>query len=256
MVDFTNLTSPIQPLTHARIGWHCYTATILSQSSAPTGYLADNAFNGTTYDRYKPTSSPAEIVLDLLAAKDVDYIATLTKNVTSIQILRSSDNITYTSIATLSSTDASNMILFDNVTYRYYKIIFTGTNIEVINIKLGLSLEMQRAIYSGHSPLALSRIHAIRPNVSETGQFLGATVRRKGLKGQFSWNNLQATWYRNNFDVFAQSIPQANPFFIAWRPQSFPNDCNYVWAMGDVTPTNTGTLDFMSVSIDVEAYIE
>ena len=116
---------------------------------------------------------------------------------------------------------------------------------------------MQRAIYGGHSPATLSRVTSVRPSLSETGQWLGATEVRSGYRSSYTWKHLTPSWYREHFDPFVANNPRANPFFIAWRPDRYPDEVVYAWATNDIQPTNMGTgRGLMEVSMSVEGFRE
>lgn len=245
-----------EPLTHTRIGYNTViTSAGLTGTAGEANYPLSNVLNPATYERYKPTT-PATCTLniDVLSAVDVDYVGIQGRGITNVKVYSSSDDITYTQLVDFNPTGRAIMALFEEVTARYYRVTLTGSALAIIAMKVGKALAMQRAIYGGHTPITMGRTSAIRPTMSETGQFLGASIQRKGLGTQFSWGNLKADWYRQYFDLFVQSEPRVNPFFIAWRPLSYPNEVAYCWAAGDITPSNTGTKDFMSVSMSVEGF--
>lgn len=248
-----------QPLTHARIGWQSIiTTSNISGTSGVTGYPVSNVANPATYERYKPDSTTATINVDTGSSVECDYAAMQSKNVTNAKIYYSTDGVTYTLLheANLGGKAGAGMVLFQVTTARYWRVVVSGSNIEIVALKIGKALAMQRPIYGGHSPINLSRVTAERPNLSETGQYLGVTQQRMGLTGSYSWDNLKAAWYREHFDAFVANNPKANPFFIAWRPSSYPTEVAYCWAKGNIQPQNTGTKDFMSVSMNVEGYVD
>ena len=245
-----------QPLTHARIGYNSViTSAGLTGTTGEANYPLTNVLNPATYERYKPTTpTTCTIDIDSLSSVNVDYVGIQARGVTNVLIYSSTDDVTYTLRAEFNPTGNAIMALFEEVTARYYRVVLSGSDLTVIALKVGKALAMQRAIYGGHTPITLGRVNAVRPNMSETGQFLGASIQRKGFSTGFSWDNLKADWYRANFDLFVQSQPRVQPFFIAWRPESYPNEVAYCWATGDITPNNTGTKDFMSVSMNVEGF--
>lgn len=254
LVANQSLTS--QPLTHARIGYQSViTSAGLTGTTAEDNYPLSNIINPATFERYKPTTpTTCTINIDAGSTVDVDYMGIQARGVTSVLIYSSTDDITYTLEAEFNPTGNTIMALFEEVTARYYRVTLNGSGLTVIAMKLGKALAMQRAIYGGHTPITLAPVNAVRPNMSETGQFLGASIQRKGLSTGFSWDNLKADWYRANFDPFVKSGPRVQPFFIAWRPESYPNEVAYCWSTGDIKPNNSGTKDFMSVSMNVEGF--
>ena len=245
-----------QPLSHARIGYNnVITSAGLTGTAGVDGYPLSNVLNPATFERYKPTiSTSATINIDALSAVDVDYMGLQHRGVTSVLIESSIDDITYTTQAEYNPTGNSVMALFETVIARYWRITLSGSGVTVVALKLGLSLAMQRSIFSGHTPITLSQTSAVRPNMSETGQFLGASIQRKGLTASYAWKNLASDWYRANFDKFIQSSPRVSPFFIAWKPDLYPNDVAYCLATNDVKPSIDSPNGFMSVSLSVEGF--
>lgn len=138
-------------------------------------------------------------------------------------------------------------------TARYMQIKLTGTGTTMPRFSVvyaGVALAMQRAIYGGHAPISLSRQTQMKQPVSRGGQFLGQSFRRLGVATSVAWKNLGAAWYRQNFDPFVKEA-RKNPYFFAWRPQSYPLELGYVWTGDDIAPSNMGIRDLMEVSMKV-----
>ena len=250
--------NPQTPLTHARIGWqNIVRSNNVSGTNGLTGNPLIALANSLTYDRYRPNASPATITVDAGTAVTCDYIgiAAHTLNGSSVTLASSDDDSTYTTRLTFTPTNNDAIMgLFEPVTARYWRLTITFSQSPFIgSLYIGKVLEMQRAMYQGINPPKLSRLTEIRPNVSESGEWIGRSIIRKGYQTALQWNNLKAEWYRLNFDPFARSA-RSNPFFIAWRPDTFPDDVIYAWTSGDITPTNSGPKDFMSVSVNIEGY--
>jgi hypothetical protein len=142
------------------------------------------------------------------------------------------------------------MFLFGTITARYWRIRVRNAIAKIAVVYVGAALAMQRKIYQGHTPITLSRITETTQNTSETGQYLGRSIIRKGLKTSCEYQHLTADWYRANFDPFVEAAREA-PFFYAWRPIQYPDELGFVWTNGDIRPTNTGPRNFMSVSFSV-----
>lgn len=248
-----------QPLTHARIGWKSIATTSnLTGTAGDTGFPLTSAINPATFERYKPVGGTSAVLnIDAGSAVDVDYLGLQHRGVSTVLFQSSDDDITYTTRANFNTgTDRSIMSLIEEVTARYWRVTLTGTDIEVIAFKVGKSLAMERAIYGGHMPITLAPVTAVRPNMSETGQWIGSSVQRKGYSTMYSWKNITAAWYRANFDEFVQNNPRVNPFFIAWRPETYPSEVAYCWATKDVKPTNMGVRDLMTMELSVEGFAD
>lgn len=241
----------------ARIGYQQLSGTITANSES-VAYPATSVGNPLTYSYWRPVGLPASIEIDFGTVKAVDYFAiashTLGTTGNSISIQKwdgSAWSNVYSAIAI--SDNGPIIAFFDEIQVSKVRLFIkaVGSAPLVGVIYTGKSLVMQRPIYGGHEPIALNRTTVYKNNASESGQWLGRSVRRGGAKTSFSWQNLTADWYRENFDPFVSAARFA-PFFIAWRPFTFTNEVGYVWTNKDISPSNSGRRDFMSVSISVE----
>jgi hypothetical protein len=251
-----------QPLTHARIGYDNFVpAATVTATSAEAVWPADSVQRENTFERWQPTSGNGSITIDNGTAKSADYIGiaahTLGSTGSTLTIEQSANGSSWTAIEVISpSSNQSLMLLFAEATARYFRVSVAGSTAPQIGvIYFGMALAMQRAIYSGHTPITLGRRTVKRPTKSQDGQFLGSSTIRNGLQTGFAWKHLKAQWYRDNFDPFVKSA-RNKPFFIAWRPSKFPGEIGYCWSTNDITPSNMGVLDYMDVSMSVEGYAD
>jgi hypothetical protein len=247
----SGLEFSVEPLNHARIGWEnlAYGLTPTS-STAAAGFPAIAATYPTTFEFWKPTALPAAWGIDFGSAKTVDYCGLVGDlNGATIEIQSSSNFSTWTTRGTIGpTTDRINMALFLPVEARYWRLLVTVAIPSIAVVYLGQALAMQRKIYQGHTPLTLSRMTELSNNMSDGGQYLGRSVIRKGAQTSCDWSHLTADWYRANFDPFVKAARTA-PFFIGWRPESYPNELGYVWTDNDIAPQNTGPKNYMSVGV-------
>lgn len=242
------------PLNHARIGYKSIiTVGGLTGTEGQESFPLSNILVDQTFEKYKPVSLPAVIYVDAGSLQECDYIGIVGSGFGDVTMSYSTDGSTYTDVIGFSPTSkAVAMGLCDPVTARYWKVTITKAT-SITNIKIGKTLEMQRGIYGGHSPLPLSAKTVKKGNISETGQWLGRTVQRRGFATSFSWSNLTAKWYRNNFQPFVE-YANTGAFYISWNPLEFSNEVGYCWSQNDIQPSNMGVIDLMSVSMSVEGY--
>lgn len=252
------------PLTHARIMYDSHTldpATEVTGSTESAGFEADSVLNPDTYSRWLATADPSTLTFDLGSAKPTDYVFIAGHNFAAANITvtveSSADGIVWTPVLPdrQFSSNLPAAFLFASQTVRYWRIVCAGGVPRIAVVYLGVALAMQRPIYGGHSPAPLSRITDNRPTKSEGGQFLGHSVTSRGYAANYSWNNLQAAWYRQFFDPFVKAA-RLRPFGIAWRPSTFPDEVVYARTSDDIRPSNTGTRDLMSVSLSARAFDE
>lgn len=272
-----------QPLTHCRIGWqNLASAGSIAASSAAAGFPVTSLQNALTYEFWKPASFPASVVVDLLRPQPVDYLGLAAHELAGCTVVLESgtDGTTYTEVTRARLTnDESVMLLFTEVTARYWRLTLTGYAVDesmsanfsdqyyetiaydgastggasLSVLYLGKALAVQRMIYGGHTPGPMSRVTKTTTNMSEGGQWLGRSIIRGELTTNVALNNLRADWYRQNFDPFAESA-RANPYFFAWRPSSFADEVVYGQTPDSIAPDNAGTRDFMTVSFPIIGY--
>jgi hypothetical protein len=252
-----------QPLDHARIGYQSWiTSAAMLSGGTREGYPLAALIDPATYSRWSPAgdSGLVSLIIDLGAARTVDYIgiaAHTLAGASALTILSSTNGGVYTERLQIPSVPDNSAImgLFAPVSARYWAFTVTITQpVYIGHIKIGQALAMQRAIYGGHAPVNLSPVWETRRNLSETGQWLGATRRGLRYRSEYQWRHLGAAWYRENFAPFVSTDPQSSPFFLAWRPQSYPDGAAYAWATAPIAPRNMGVRDYIEVGVTVEAY--
>lgn len=260
-------TPPDPPLTHARIGYDqlITPSGVTGIDELPDGEAVHAAYP-STFDVWEPSSVPAWWRWDAGQNVTADYCGIAAHTLGSIGrtiVLRTSaDGSNYTDVHYIvtPSTDEPIMILFPATTARYWdlKMTIDGSNTSgspgaaIGVVYLGQALAMQRAIYSGHSPINLARRTTVLPSRSVSGQFVGRSVIREGLEASFDWRNLEPQWYRDNFDPFVAAARE-RPFFIAWRPLDW-SEAAYGEVEGDVSPVNSGARGLMDVGFTMRGF--
>ena len=243
---------------HARIGWRDVISSASATSAAPDG-AAVNALSWQTYERWRPTVSPATLTLTF-DAQMVEYIAagahTLsTADTVELQVRSGATWSTVTTdlISWPEDNEAIMVLIQPRVINGVRWIVnYSGAAPSIGKVAAGKALTLRRPFYSGYAPAMLSRNTRRQPSVSEGGEWLGNTIIRQSRSAQMAWQHIEANWYRINVDPFVQHA-RGNPFFVAWNPARF-TDCIYAMMTGDVSPSNMGIRDLMEFSISVDAY--
>lgn len=249
--------TPDKSASCARIA---YANALVSSAQAPSA-LVNN-----TYQRYTPTTGSQTAKFQLSAAANVDYIAigahnlgthddgqtiTLSYATTIGGALTEIDELTVTDNGAIFRT-------FDSISGVAEIAIETNATTEGLEIGIvyaGESMVMERPIYGGHNPIDLSQKTDYQNSMSDTGQFLGRTITKKGLEASFSWQYLTPAWYRSTFQPFVVSAV-TNPFFIKWRPDQY-EAAAFGYSTRDITPTNmSGGSGLMSVTVNMRAHSE
>jgi len=250
-----------EPLTNARIAHsgNWISGGTIAASTTATGYFEDAPDESTTYEKWGPSALPATWENDLGSALEIDYCTisghTMGDNGNTLQVqYDSTGGGVWVDVINVAITDNQPIFcIFEPETFQKWRINITnGTAPTIAVVRFGKALQMEQAIYGGHTPLKLNRKTTVRSTRSELGEWLGRTKIRNSLGGSYSWTNLTSTFVRANIDTLIQSI-ETEPFFIAWRPDKF-TDVEYCWTTQNPNgPHHTGPVDHMNFSMNVVA---
>ena len=250
-----------KPTTHARIAhsanWNA--GGTITASTTATGYFADAPDNSMTYEKWSPSALPATWQNDLGSALECDYCCIAghsmgtNGNTLQVQYDSTGGGVWVDVINTAITSDEPIYCIFEPETYQKWRgLISNGTAPEIAVIRFGLSLQMERPIYQGHTPINMNRKTTVRSTKSELGQWLGRSRIRSDLTGSFQWSNLTSAWARANIYPLIKAV-EVEPFFIAWRPGTF-TDVQYCWTTDNPEgPPNAGSRDLVSFGMNVEA---
>lgn len=248
--DFAN-----EPLRHARILWD-----FKPGSASGDGTGAALAANDYTAQRWDSAGAGAW-TFEFDANQDVDTFVIAAHNLAGVAVTIATSSATtggFTTRATFTPADNSPIFVMANTVggaafdVRRYQVSVGGAA-KVGIIRAGKALQMQRGIYGGHNVALWNRVTEGQQSFSETGQWLGRTMKRLAYANSYEWQHITAPWYRDNFEPFAQTLP-LKPFAIAGNPEAMPQDVAWGWARGDVSPSNMGVRNFVTMGIDVTGY--
>lgn len=130
---------------------------------------------------------------------------------------------------------------------------FTG---QVGVIMLGKRLELPLNMSAPFTPPQFAYDHMITNTESDTGQFIGRSIRRMGSK--FSLNLpdlLTPDFVKNDWDVFARHAYKY-PFFFAWDTVNQPDDVVYAWTDGNVPAPSYSNQSFMKIGLNCRGLTE
>jgi len=214
---------------------------------APT--FAINALTPNTYERWVDSAGNMLQTFQLATPTIIDTICIGahnmgTKSVTVTISVAPTIAGSFTEIGTVVPVDDKPIMFnFDPTLVADVKFLGTvisgDTDKEVGIMYAGNSLQMPRNIYGGHSPMALSQVTEYQATMSESGQFLGKNIIRKGLETSFNWQFLDDQFYRDSFQPFVESA-RTLPFFIKWRPDFYSEEIAFGEVNQDITPSNMG----------------
>jgi len=250
-------TDPVDNPSGALIGY----ANLLTASSVAE---TAKAITPNTYERWEDPSGTMTGVFQLNSATALNFVGIAGHNLFSSGTTELEVRVSATigggktTIKTVTITsDDPIMIEIDESNVGEMTIFMPdGTNREIAVVYAGVSLQMPRNIYGGHSPITLSQVTEYQSTMSESGQFLGKNIIRKGLETSFSWQLLDDQFIRDTFKPFIESA-RLLPFFIKWRPDFYSSEVAYGETTADIIPSNMGGGHrLMAVSFSMKAHAD
>ena len=269
-----------QPLNHARILWdfkagaatgdgagaalaaNDYTAQRWdSQGAGAWVFKFDDNQNVDTFVIAGHNLSGTIVSIETTIATDELLTTEAGENLqteTEEDILGENIESPFSALTSFTPTDNTPIFLMINddlgadLVLKSYKITVSRAA-QIAIIRAGKALQMQRAIYGGHNVSLWNRATEGQQAFSETGQWLGRTQKRLAYANSYEWMHIKASWYRDNFEPFAQTLP-LKPFAIAGNPSKMPQDVAWAWSAGDVSPQNMGLRDFVTFGMQVTGF--
>lgn len=258
MIDYSAYTlGANQPLNHARILYAPITGAVSGDGVNP-----DYAANDYTSQRWllNPGSQAWLLQAAVDSAIDCVFIAAhnLAGKTVDIQTA-SAPGGPYTTRVSIAVPDTNAIcVLFNNAGTPYVirdlkLVVNDGADVAIGVIRAGQALQMPIPLYGGHRPLNLNRITEAQQAFSETGQWLGRILRRRGMSSSYEWEYVTAAWYDANFEPFAKTLP-LYPFCIAGNPSKIATDVGFVWTDRDIEIENAGLNTFRTINLPVTGY--
>lgn len=256
-------------LDHPIVGWKNL-ATSWTATKEDSNYPATNLLNPATHLKWKTgaaDSPPAtyiyltaqlELAPNLSSPADavatVDYVAIAKHNLgtiacpISIGFFDTSSPPVWTSLIpdTTLLDDGPALFRFTTRTLTQISIrlsAFTtssppvSTLPEIAVAYAGKLLVMPRKVYQGLVPINYGRVAKVTNGRSEAGHFLGRIVLQEFIKDTIPLTLIDPAYYLAYIDPFMESS-KADPFFFAWRPQTYTAGLGYCHMTNDPMPTN------------------
>lgn len=237
--------------------------TTTEDASHPAAYLANPSTALYWLGEETSPSSDEYITIALETEQLVDYVAIARHNFgtaeieVSVEVLGGSPE-TWDEIVSgaVPSDDTPLVFRIEPQAIRSVRIrLLPGLEApRAAVIYTGTLLTLQRRIYVGHTPITLGRKSDVVTGMSESGNFLGRIILNETNETSFSLENLTPDWYRTYFDPFVEAAI-SKPFFVAWRPDSYPNEVGFVWCTDDIAPDNSAPNGMMSVGFKVRGVV-
>lgn len=153
------------------------------------------------------------------------------------------------------SSDRPIVATFDPVVLAEVRIQLPSSDPVVISyVNAGLALKVEQEIYGSHKPINFQPKTDYQNSLSDSGNFLGRTIKRKGFETSYRFKNLDPVWFRREFFPFVEAC-RGRPFVVLWRPDRFQDETAFGWYVGDIGMTNQDS-GLVETSFRFRAYDE
>lgn len=240
-----------------------FTYGTVTWSSQATGFAALNATEDETWNSWRPTYVPANLVCDVGFDKSCDCAGiaahTLGSSGSTVLVQYSADNSTWTTAVSYAPlTDEDIMLFWSQQTARYWRVRITGAVANIGVAFVGGRLAFPATVLSGHKPLHHSKRVELLSNSSMTGQFLGNRRVKASAQTNVNLGLLDRSWVEGNLATFEAHYNDGRTFFYCSDPINSPKDFGYcrrpqdademniTWEEGDI---------LAQVDFEVEAFV-
>jgi hypothetical protein len=240
------------------------TGTIDATSDA-AGYDKENVGTESTYDSWKGVALPDWVYVDAGSSVACDAAAIVAHDCgtkgNTVLLAYSTDNVSWTEVDSVAPTDDSPILfLFGSISARYWRFRFTGgTDEPFIGVAMvGPRLTMPNGVVTPYTPMWASKQYEMLPSNSLGGQFLGNRIIRKSAETSVTFTSVTETFAEGDLRPFMEHYNQGKAFIFASGPAVFDLDVGYCWKTsgGQIRPTYDENGTWMSVSMDVQCYVE
>ena len=111
----------------------------------------------------------------------------------------------------------------------------------IANLWAGVEMVMPQRFFRGYAPPIRPNVVETVTNISDGGHYLGSSLKRRGsAPPPAPFDHVPDAFVRGaEFGRFMDHHAGGDPFFFAWRPQTY-DDVFFAWRAGDtIQPTNS-----------------
>jgi hypothetical protein len=257
-------------LDHPIIGWeNIATISNITATTSDALFPVTNLVNPAThlYWQVGGAFSPAiyeYITVNTNTSDPIDYLAIAKHNLGSLNIPitigyfdTNSPPVWHDLVAeSLLGDDSPAMFRFTSQSLSTISIRLGPTSLlaQIAVLYTGKLLVLPRKLYQGFVPINYGRIAKVTSGRSEAGNFLGRIVTQEFVKDSVPLSLISPTYFRDHIADFLVDSKE-NPFFIAWRPQTYPREVGYCHMTNDPIPINEPPHGLVAMTLEMTGIV-
>ena len=241
----TGFSGTTYPLTHGRVCWDWPRDGVPSATTSASGFPASGALPVRTDTAWRPTAIPATWTLAYPSTRNISFLGIAkhdlgTRGATiAIEYDVAGVWTAFAGADAIEPADDNPILLLAPVTacdgVRVRITASTG-NPSLSIIMAGVADEWPRPFVWSGQPITEGDQIGFENTIALTGNWLGRSVVSDGLRFELTMANAPETWRQGAFKDFkAYANGEDAAFFIAARPDGYPQELSYAWATSVVT---------------------
>lgn len=243
------------------IGWdNIVTVDNLAADTAATGYPATNLANPATHLKWKANDTTTQYVtVTTGTADDLDYIGIAGHNLSSAGIevsIEADDGGGYDEIVAPAMLANDGPALFRWTPAPYaavrIKLVSGDEAAQIGTMFLGKLLVLPRKLYQGFTPPSQGRMGKEVNAMAESGDYLGSITTQRHVESKIPLSLVDPTYYRTYIDDF---VSARQPFFIGWRPETYPNEIGYMRLTNWPQPAPQSPHSLLALSLEMSGVV-
>jgi hypothetical protein len=256
-------------LDHPIIGWsNAATSSNITATSSHSDHPALNMSNPATHLFWRASGdSPAptyQYITITGYSDNFDYAAIARHNLGTLQIpisigyMDTSSPPAFVQLIsdTILADDGPALFRFTEQTLPNLTIRLQAGSLaaQIAVTYCGKLLVLPRKVYQGYAPISHARIAKVTNGRSEAGNFLGRIVTQEFVKDTMPLSLIDPTYFRDHIAAFLIDSKE-RPFFIAWRPQTYPLEVGYCHMTNDPQPVNEAPSGLIAMQLEMTGII-
>ena len=222
-------------------------ANIVADGEDPL-YPATNLANSATHLRWQSDDDGVQyITITTGSADPIDYVGIARHNFGSAEIAVSfegDDGSGYAELVApvIPGDDSPLLFRFTPGSFVALRVkLAAGSSVpRAAVLHVGKLLVLPRKIWQDHTPIPFGRRQKVVNGQSESGNFLGSITTTAWNEGRIKTSLIDPADYRDDIDEWMrEAVFGRKTFFFGWRPQSYPREVGYCWAVNDAQPKNS-----------------
>lgn len=236
-------------------------AITLAGTAPAAGFAFANLFNWFTYDGYKSGSSGVSNVdVTLSGAKTCDYFAyyntDLHDNGGNIRLQFWNGAIWVDSFAAHSPTDnAPFFIKFAQVSSDKYRIVIDSTPASIVSVvSFGNVTPIPYGLSSNFNSPHNAQQYKNITNESETGNFIGRSVRKGATPFNVSSELFEYDWMISTWRPFLRHL-ERKPCFFKWSDTTYTEESVFCWSEPDIATPSYSDGHFLNIDLSLRGLV-